>query len=104
MNAKNVDFCVSESIHGSTGSDGRVDGWVVRWGVPAVPCSALEYGKPGLDVLDLRGDVGLVEHEHGLGVHVGCEAGNGLVLLPDGHDLEACGNEKSFDGFSTAKG
>ena len=74
------------------------------WGVPAVSCSILEYNQSGLDLLDLRGDVGLVEHDHGLGVHVGCEAGYGFILFSDGHDLEACWNDEGFERFSTAKG
>ena len=78
----------------------------MRWGVPAGPCGSLEHDKSGLDVLDLCGDIGLVEHDHGLGlvVHIGCEAGYSSVLFSDGHNLEACWNDEGFDRFSTAKG
>ena len=38
-------------------------------------------------VVELRGDVGWVEHDHRLIVYIGCEARNSSILLFDGHDL-----------------
>ena len=44
----------------------------MRWVVPAGPSGILEHAKSGPDVLELRGDVGWVEHDHGLAVNIGC--------------------------------
>ena len=61
----------------------------------------LEYDKPGPDVVELRGDVGRVEHDHGLTDNIGCEVRNGSILLFDGHNLEAGWKEEGFDRLST---
>ena len=66
------------------------------------PPGVLEHAKPGPDVFELCGDVGWVEHDHGLIVYIGCEACNSPILLLDGHDLKAGWEEESFDRFSTA--
>ena len=89
-------------VCGSAGSDGGVYCRVMCWDVPAA--GSLQRGEPGLDVGDLLGNVSLVKHDHGLAVHIGCEAGDSLILLSDGHDLEACWNDEGFERFSTAKG
>ena len=48
--------------------------------VPVGPPGILKYDKPGPDVLELCGNVGRVEHDHGLVVNIGCETRNGSIL------------------------
>ena len=48
----------------------------MRWFVPAGSSGSLKYDKSGPDVLELRGDVGRVEHDHGLTFNIGWEARN----------------------------
>ena len=69
--------------------------------IPVGPPAILECDKLSPDVVELHGDVGCVEQDHGLVVNIGCEARNGSILLFDGHKLEAGWKEESFDGLST---
>ena len=36
-------------------------------------------------------------NDHGLVVHIGCDAGYSSVLFSDGHDREACWSEEGSD-------
>ena len=58
----------------------------MRGVLPVGPPGILECTKPGPDVVELRGNVSCVEHDHGLVVNICCETCNGSILLLDGHN------------------